>query len=52
VWGHIHEAAVDSGIPEDRLARQMCHRFFVIDSVLLTRGRHCIGGAPENLEVH
>jgi hypothetical protein len=26
--------------------------FYVIDSVLLTRGRHYIGGAPENLEVH
>src|ERR1700734_503058 len=46
VWGHIHEAAMDSGIPEDRLGRQKCHRFCVIDYVLLTRGRHCLGGAP------
>src|SRR6202140_5819085 len=52
LWGHILAAAMDSGTPEDRLARQICHRLSVIDLLLLTRGRHCIGGAPENLEVH
>jgi hypothetical protein len=41
-----------SGISEDRLARQIGHRFCVIDFILLTLGRHCIGGAPENLEIH
>jgi hypothetical protein len=43
---------MDSGTPEDRLARHIGHRLSVIDFMLLTLGRHCIGGAPENLEVH
>jgi hypothetical protein len=42
---------MDSGTSEDQLARQighrLCHRLYV-----LTLGRHCIGGAPENLEIH
>jgi hypothetical protein len=43
---------MDSGTSEDQLARQIGHRFCVIDFMLLTLGRHCIGGAPENLEIH